>query len=98
MNESANVRAGTGEDEARTFERRGEVFEDFGEAVKALARRANYHGYGFDGTPELPNDWHADAAAKLTRLGSVRSLRLGFGWLLEENDIEYEIRRVLACG
>jgi len=57
------------EDEARTFELRREVFEDFYQAVKALARRAYDHGYGFDGTSELPVDWHADAAAKLTRLG-----------------------------
>jgi hypothetical protein len=56
------------EDEARTFEHRREVFEDFYQAVKALARRAYDHGYGFDGTPELPSDWHADAAAKLNRL------------------------------
>jgi hypothetical protein len=56
------------EDEARTFELRREVFEEFYQAVKALARRAYDHGYGFDTTPELPFDWHADAAAKLTRL------------------------------
>ena len=56
------------EDEARTFEHRREVLEDFYQAVKALARRAYDHGYGFDDTPELPFDWHADAAAKLTRL------------------------------
>jgi hypothetical protein len=57
------------EDQARTFEHRREVLEDFYQAVKALARRAYDHGYGFDNTPELPFDWHADAAAKLTRLG-----------------------------
>jgi hypothetical protein len=57
------------EDEARTFEHRREAFEECYQAVKALARRAYDHGYGFDGTPELPSDWHADAAAKLTRLG-----------------------------
>ena len=56
------------EDEARTFEHRREVFEDFYQAVKALARRAYDHGYGFDDTPELPFDWNADAAAKLNRL------------------------------
>jgi hypothetical protein len=56
------------EDQARTFEHRREVFEDFYQAVKALARRAYDHGYGFDGTPELPFDWNADAAAKLNRL------------------------------
>jgi hypothetical protein len=38
------------EDQARTFEHRREVFEDFYEAVKALARRAYDHGYGSDGT------------------------------------------------
>lgn len=57
------------EDEARTFELRREVLEGFYQAVKALARRAYDHGYGFDNTPELPFDWHADAFAKLTRLG-----------------------------
>jgi hypothetical protein len=57
------------EDEARTFEHRREVFEDFYQAVKALARRAYDHGYGFDNTPELPFNWNADAAAKLRRLG-----------------------------
>jgi len=64
------------EDEARTFEHRREIFEDFYEAVKALARRAYDHGYGFDGTPELPDDWHADAAAKLTRLGLCADRRV----------------------
>ena len=56
------------EDEARTFEHRREVFEDFYQAVKALARRSYDHGYGFDDTPELPFDWNADAAAKMNRL------------------------------
>jgi len=57
------------EDEARTFEHRREAFEECYQAVKALARRAYDHGYGFDDTPELPFDWAADAFAKLTRLG-----------------------------
>lgn len=57
------------EDEARTFEHRREAFEDFYQAVKALARRAYDHGYGFDDAPELPFNWNADAAAKLQRLG-----------------------------
>jgi hypothetical protein len=57
------------EDEARTFEHRREVFEDFYQAVKALARKAYDHGYGFDDTPELPFNWNADAAAKLQRVG-----------------------------
>ena len=56
------------EDEARTFEHRRQVIEEFYQAVKALARRAYDHGYGFDGTPELPSDWHADAAEKLSRM------------------------------
>jgi len=64
------------EDESRTFELRREVFEEFYQAVKALARRAYDHGYGFDGTPELPFDWHADAAAKLTRLGLYADRRV----------------------
>ena len=37
--------------------------------MKALARRAYDHGYGFDDTPELPFDWNTDAFAKLQRLG-----------------------------
>jgi hypothetical protein len=64
------------EDEARTFEHRREVFEDFYQAVKALARRAYDHGYGFDDTPELPFDWNADAFAKLTRLGLYADRRV----------------------
>ena|SRR5215831_15482935 len=44
------------EDEARTFGHRREAYADFYESVKALARRAYDHGYGFDGTPELPDD------------------------------------------
>lgn len=64
------------EDEARTFEHRREVFEDFYEAVRGLARRAYDHGYGFDGTPELPFDWNADAGAKLNRLGLYADRRL----------------------
>ena len=64
------------EDHARTFEHRREVFEDFYEAVKALARRAYDHGYGFDDTPDLPFDWNADAAAKLNRLGLYADRRL----------------------
>lgn len=57
------------EDEARTFEHRREAFEECYQAVKALARRAYNHGYGFDDTPELPFDWNSDAFAKLQRLG-----------------------------
>ncbi len=64
------------EDEARTFEHRREVFEDFYQAVKALAQRAYAHGYGFDRTPELPFDWNADAFAKLTRLGLYADRRV----------------------
>src|SRR6266480_6068685 len=56
------------DDQARTFEHRQEVFEDCYQAVKALAKRAYDHGYGFDDTPELPFDWNADAWAKLNRL------------------------------
>jgi hypothetical protein len=52
------------------------VFEDFYEAVRGLARRAYDHGYGFDGTPELPFDWNADAGAKLNRLGLYADRRL----------------------
>ena len=55
------------EDEARTFEHRREAYLDFYVAVKALARRAYSHGYGFT-EAELPDDWHEEAAAKLHRL------------------------------
>jgi hypothetical protein len=64
------------EDEARTFEHRREVYEDFYEAVKALARRAYDHGHGFDDTPELPFAWNADAFAKLTRSGLYADRRV----------------------
>jgi hypothetical protein len=64
------------EDEARTFEHRRQVFEEFYQAVTALARRAYDHGYGFDGTPELPDNWHADAAEKLSRLGLYADRRV----------------------
>jgi hypothetical protein len=57
------------EDQARTFEHRRAAFEDFYQAVKALARRAYDHGYGFDNTPALPFNWNEEAAAKLQRLG-----------------------------
>lgn len=53
---------------ARTFEHRRAVFEDFYEAVKALARTGYDHGHGFTDSAELPGDWHQDAAAKLRRL------------------------------
>ena len=66
----------TREDQARTFEHRREVFEDFYQAVKALARRAYDHGHGLDSTPELPLDWNADAAAKLNRLALYADRRL----------------------
>lgn len=64
------------EDEARTFEHRREVIEDFYESVQALARRAYDHGYGFDNTPELPFDWNNDAYTKLTRLGLYADRRV----------------------
>ena len=60
------------EDEARTFEHRREVFEDFYQAVKALARRAYDHGYGFDDTPELPFDWARRRFRQAHTLGSLR--------------------------
>jgi hypothetical protein len=55
------------EDEARTFENRRGVYIDFYVAVKALARMAYGHGYGFT-EPELPESWQDDAFTKLTRL------------------------------
>jgi hypothetical protein len=56
------------EDEARTFEHRREVYIDFYVAVKALARTAYNHGYGFTDEAELPEGWQSDAFEKLTRL------------------------------
>jgi hypothetical protein len=56
------------EDDARTFEHRRQAYADFYEAVKALARTAYDHGYGFTEEPELPEGWQDDAFAKLARL------------------------------
>ena len=36
--------------------------------MKALARTAYNHGYGFTEEPELPEGWQSDAFAKLARL------------------------------
>jgi hypothetical protein len=58
----------TREDAARTFEHRHQAYADFFEAVKALARRAYGHGYGFPEDAELAEGWQSDAFAKLTRL------------------------------
>jgi hypothetical protein len=55
------------EDEARTFEHRREAYLDFYVAVKALARMAYDHGYGFT-EPKLAEGWQNDAFAKLHRL------------------------------
>lgn len=55
------------EDQGRTFAHRREAYLDFYMAVKALARTAYDHGYGFT-EPELPEGWQDDAFAKLTRL------------------------------
>ncbi|TGA93206.1 hypothetical protein [Streptomyces sp. MZ04] len=41
---------------------------EFYEAVKALARTAYNHGYGFTDEPELPEGWQSDAFAKLAQL------------------------------
>lgn len=56
------------EDEARTFEHRREAYIDFYVAVRALARTAYDHGYGFTDEGDLPEGWQDDAAAKLHRL------------------------------
>lgn len=55
------------EDQARTFEHRREAYLDFYVAVKALARTAYGHSYGFT-EAELPEGWQDDAAEKLHRL------------------------------
>jgi len=56
------------EDEARTFEQRRQSYVEFYEAVKALARTAYDHCYGFTDQLELPKGWHSDAFAKLAQL------------------------------
>jgi hypothetical protein len=56
------------EDQARTFDHRREACVDFYAAVKALARKAYDHGYGFTDEPELREGWQDDAAEKLRRL------------------------------
>jgi hypothetical protein len=56
------------EDEARTFEHRREAYIEFYVAVKALARKAYDHGYGFTDEEELPEGWQHDAFEKLHRL------------------------------
>jgi len=52
------------EDRARTFEHRREAYLDFYVAVKALARTAYNHSYGFT-EPELAEGWQDDAFSKL---------------------------------
>lgn len=56
------------EDEAQTFEHRREAFLEFYTAVKALARKAYEHGYGFTDEEELPEGWQDDAAENLHHL------------------------------
>lgn len=76
------------EDEARTFEHRREAYVEFYVAVKALARTAYSHGYGFTDDEELPEGWQDDAAAKLHRLefyadrpvASAASAAYGAAW------------------
>ena len=91
------------EDEARTFEHRREVFEDFYEGVKALACTAYDHGYGFTDSPELPGDWHADAAGKLNRLALYADRRVaaaasGRLWSCMVLGAEHKIRRPGRSG
>jgi hypothetical protein len=56
------------EDEARTFEHRHQAYADFYGSLKAMARAAYDHGYGFTDDPELPFDWQSTTFAKLQRL------------------------------
>ncbi len=56
------------EDEALTFEHRREAFLEFYVEVKARARKAYEHSYGFTDEEELPEGWQDDAAEKLHRL------------------------------
>lgn len=56
------------EDEARTSEHRRQAYVEFYESVKALARTAYDHGYGFTEEAELPEGWQSDAFAKLAHL------------------------------
>ena len=64
------------EDEARTFEHRREIIENFYEALKALVSIIYDHSSGLIDNPELPEDWPADAYAKLTRLSLYADRRV----------------------
>ena len=66
----------TREDEARTFEHRRQAYTDFYEAVKALAKTAYDHGYGFTEEPELREGWQSDAFAKLAAWSSMPTVLL----------------------
>ena len=76
------------EDEARTFEHRREAYIEFYAAVKALARTAYDHGYGFTKEEELPEGWQSNAFDKLHRLefyadrpvASAASAAYGAAW------------------
>ena len=76
------------EDAARTFSERRDAYVEFYVAVKALARMAYDHGYGFTDSPGLPDDWHEDAAEKRSRLefyadrpvASAASAAYGAAW------------------
>lgn len=67
---------------------RREAYIDFYVAVKALARTAYDHGYGFTDEEELPERWQDDAAAKLHRvefyadreLAAAASAAYGAAW------------------
>ncbi|MFF4131629.1 hypothetical protein ACFY1B_08825 [Streptomyces mirabilis] len=56
------------EDEARTFEQRRQSYVEFYEALKAMARTAYDHCYGFTEESELAEGWQSDAFAKLAQL------------------------------
>lgn len=56
------------EDEARTFEQRRQAYVEFYEALKAMARTAYNHCFGFTDEPELAEGWQSDAFAKLAQL------------------------------
>ena len=56
------------EDHARTVEHRREAYVELYESLKAMAKSAYDHAYGFTDEAELPTDWQWDTFRKLQRL------------------------------
>ncbi|MFD7340906.1 hypothetical protein ACFV98_33690 [Streptomyces violascens] len=56
------------EDEARTFEQRRQAYVEFYEALKAMARTAYDHCFGFTDETQLAEGWQSETFAKLAQL------------------------------